>query len=150
MSYTDPRAPACHSAPLFSSCELAWHPIPDRYPHTTGIPASRVKPESAIPRRQPSCVPRACGGEFSLVYQVREKSWKAVNLERKEFIMLVLFFSFEFLELSVTKAQSFLPVPIARVIELLWTSFPHRTLKIRFANVCKNDLQANVCDACSL
>lgn len=63
-------------------------------------------------------MPRAHAGELSLVYrkyQAWEKSWKAVNLARKEFMMLVLFFFLEFLELSVTKAQSSLPVPGARV-----------------------------------
>lgn len=44
-----------------------------------------------------------------------EKSRKAVNLERKRFIILVPFFPPKFLELSVTEAQSSLPVPVACV-----------------------------------
>lgn len=55
--------------PLLPCCALAWHPIADHYPHTTGTPASGVKPESAVLWRQFSCVPRARNSELSLVYR---------------------------------------------------------------------------------
>lgn len=63
-------------------------------------------------------MPRARNGELSLVYrkyQAGGKSRKAVNLERKRFIILVPFFPPKFLELSVTEAQSSLPVSVACV-----------------------------------
>lgn len=116
LSLLGPLSPPVSWPGTEHSSHQGWCPHPqNHYHHTAGTSAFRVKPENTVPRRQPSCLPRDCDYEHGLVYrkcQARGKSWKAVNLERKEFIILVLFFS-EFLELSVTKPH--LPVPVACV-----------------------------------